>query len=156
MSDLISVLWTKHDIVEVARFYESAFPNSEIVSIDNAPADYPGGEKGTPVTVDMKIAGHDVMLLAAGTHFDPSPATSLMIVTEDQAETDAAWDAILEAGGEPMACGWITDHFGFAWQITPRRLLDLLRDKQNAEAAFASMQQMVKIDIATLDPAVAN
>ena len=154
MSDLRPVLWLKGDIVEAGRFYEATFPDSRIVSIEDAPGDYPGGRKGTPVTVDMKIAGHDVMLLASGAHFDPTPATSLMVVTEDQAQTDTVWDAILAAGGQPMACGWISDPYGFAWQITPRRLLELLRDADRAEAAFAAMQDMIKIDIAALEKAV--
>ncbi|MCM8557847.1 VOC family protein [Sphingomicrobium sediminis] len=154
MSDLQACLWLDADIAEAARFYASAFPNSEIRSIDPAPADYVGGKKGDPITVDMTISGRSVMLLAGGEHFAPTPASSLMLVTEDQAETDAAWNALLEAGGQPMACGWITDHYGFAWQITPRRLLDLLGDEKTAAAAFAAMQEMAKIDIAALDAAV--
>lgn len=154
MSDLRPCLWMKADIEEAARFYAAAFPNSEILAVAAAPADYPGGAKGSPVTVDMMIAGKQVLLLAGGEHFAPTPATSLIVVTEDQAETDHAWNAILEAGGQAMACGWISDHFGFAWQITPRRLLDLMADPATAEAAFATMQGMIKIDIETLDAAV--
>ncbi|WP_265569780.1 VOC family protein [Sphingomicrobium nitratireducens] len=156
MSDLRPCLWIDGDIDEAARFYEDAFPDSRIADIATSPADYPGGKAGDPITVDMTIAGTRVMLLAGGTHFAPSAATSLIVITEDQAETDQAWNAILAKGGQPMACGWITDHFGFAWQVTPRRLLDLMADPATAAAAFAAMQNMVKIDIAALDAAVAD
>nr|WP_255554658.1 VOC family protein [Sphingomicrobium sp. B8] len=149
-------MWLDTDIEKAANFYAAIFPDSRVASVGAAPMDYPGGAKGTPITVDMVIAGREVMLLAGGEHFAPSAATSLMVVTEDQPETDAAWDAILAAGGQPMACGWITDHFGFAWQITPRRLLDLLADEDKAATAFAAMQDMIKIDIAALNKAVGD
>lgn len=154
MSELRPCLWLNGDIEDAARFYADSFPDSEIRSVDRAPADYPGGSKGDPITVDMTIAGMRVMLLAGGVHFAPSAATSLIIVTENQSETDHAWNAILAAGGQAMACGWISDQFGFAWQITPRRLLDLMADPATAQAAFAAMQTMVKIDIAALERAV--
>lgn len=154
MSELRPCLWLDGDIEEAARFYERAFPDSRIHSVNAAPGDYPGGKAGEPVTVDMTIAGMRVMLLAGGTHFAPSAASSLIVVTEDQEETDRAWDAILAAGGQAMACGWISDHLGFAWQVTPRRLLDLMADPATASAAFAAMQAMIKIDIAALDRAI--
>lgn len=156
MSDLRPCLWLNGDIEEVARFYAAAFPDSAVLAVNAAPADYPGGKASEPVTIDMKIAGQQVMILAGGVHFAPSAASSLIVVTENQAETDHAWDAILQAGGQTMACGWISDHFGFAWQVTPRRLLDLMADPGTAGAAFAAMQGMIKIDIAALERAVAD
>jgi len=156
LSDLRPCLWVKGDIDEAARFYASAFPDSAVMAVNRSPADYPGGKAGDPITIDMRIGGVPVMILAGGVHFAPSAATSLIVITENQAETDHAWDSILQAGGQAMACGWISDHFGFAWQITPRRLLDLMADPDTAERAFAAMQGMIKIDIAALDAAVAN
>lgn len=156
MSDLRPCLWLNGDIEEAAHFYATAFPDSAVLAVNAAPADYPGGKAGEPVTIDMEIAGQKVLILAGGAHFAPSAATSLIVVTEAQAETDHAWDTILQAGGQAMACGWISDHFGFAWQVTPRRLLDLMADPDKAERAFAAMQNMIKIDIATLERAVAD
>lgn len=154
MSALRPCLWLNGDIEEVARFYEAAFPDSRIHAVAPAPSDYPGGKQGDAITVGMTVAGLQIMLLAGGTHFAPNAATSLIVVTEDQAETDHAWEAILAAGGQAMACGWITDQYGFAWQITPRRMLDLMADERTAAKAFAAMQTMVKIDIASLEAAV--
>jgi len=156
LSDLRPCLWLNGDIEEAARFYAAAFPDSAVLAVNRSPADYPGGKAGDPITIDMKIAGQQVMILAGGVHFAPSAATSLIVITENQAETDHAWDTILQAGGQAMACGWISDHFGFAWQVTPRRLLDLMADPGTAKAAFAAMQDMIKIDIAMLERAVAD
>jgi predicted 3-demethylubiquinone-9 3-methyltransferase (glyoxalase superfamily) len=52
-------------------------------------------------------------------------------------------------------CGWCKDRFGLSWQITPRRLTDLLAGGgEPAARAFAAMMGMRKIDIAALDRAV--
>lgn len=79
-------------------------------------------------------------------------------MTEDQAETDRLWDALIADGGSENACGWLKDRWGLSWQITPRRLMDLTTDANPARAAAAmtAMMSMIKIDIAALDRAVAD
>lgn len=81
-----------------------------------------------------------------------------MIVTDDQAETDRLWNAIVGNGGRESACGWCKDRWGVNWQITPRRLLDLLSDPDpdRARAAFRAMETMTRIDIAALERAAAD
>jgi predicted 3-demethylubiquinone-9 3-methyltransferase (glyoxalase superfamily) len=81
-----------------------------------------------------------------------------MVVTESQQETDRYWDAVVGNGGEESACGWCKDRWGFSWQITPRRLLELTTSTDAGEArrAFDAMMTMKKIDIATLEAAAAN
>src|SRR3546814_20932065 len=78
-----------------------------------------------------------------------------MVVTEDQKETDRYWNAIVGNGGAENACAWCNDHWGFFWQITPRRLLDLTTDadRSKAKRAFAAMKTMTKNHIASLDAA---
>ncbi len=77
-----------------------------------------------------------------------------MIVTEDQAETDRYWEAIVGNGGEESACGWCKDKWGFSWQITPRTLLDSQRaGADEAKRAFEAMMEMSKIDVAKIDAA---
>ncbi|MBB3764593.1 VOC family protein [Sphingomicrobium lutaoense] len=154
-SALRPCLWYDGDAEEAARLYAGAIPGSRLLSLNRAPHDWPAGTKGDVITVDMEVAGQRVMLLNGGDAFRPSPATSLMIVTGDQEETDRCWDALLADGGSAMACGWCVDRFGHAWQVTPRRLLDLLADEKQAANAFAAMNEMVKIDIAALDRACA-
>jgi predicted 3-demethylubiquinone-9 3-methyltransferase (glyoxalase superfamily) len=81
-----------------------------------------------------------------------------MIMTEDQDETDRYWDAIVGNGGQESECGWCKDRWGFSWQITPRRLMELTTDPDRARAkrAMEAMMTMRKIDIAALEAAVAD
>ena len=61
-------------------------------------------------------------------------------------------------GGSENACGWLKDRWGLSWQITPRRLMELTTDPNpaRAKAAMSAMMKMHKIDIATLERAVAD
>ena len=80
---------------------------------------------------------------------------SIEMITGDQAETDQLWHAHLEAGGSPLACGWLTDRYGIAWQIIPKQMPGLLfggTPDENART-FAAMERMTKIDIAALERA---
>ena len=77
-----------------------------------------------------------------------------MIECDTQAEVDRLWDA-LTAGGKGIACGWLTDRWGITWQITPKRLLDLMSDpdRTKAKRVTEAMMKMVKFDIAGLEAA---
>ena len=65
-------------------------------------------------------------------------------------------DKFIKAGGKPVACGWLTDHFGVSWQIDPKLLIDMITDPDPAKASMAmqSMITMVKIDSEKLKQAV--
>ena len=89
-----------------------------------APGDYPGGQQGDELTVEFTVLGRAFVGLNGGPNFKPNEAVSFMVVTEDQAETDRYWNAIIDNGGEESACGWCKDKWGFSWQITPRVLLE--------------------------------
>ena len=155
---LRTVLWFDGGVEEAARFYADTFPDSRVERVVPAPADWPNGKAGDPIVVDLTICGRPFQLLDGGPEATPNMAVSLMVETEDQAETDRLWDAILAGGGSTVQCGWITDPYGFSWQITPKRLNDLLADQDRAKArrAFAAMMAMVKIDVATLEKAAAG
>jgi predicted 3-demethylubiquinone-9 3-methyltransferase (glyoxalase superfamily) len=58
-------------------------------------------------------------------------------------------------GGQESHCGWLKDKFGVSWQVTPRRLLELLRDPDRAKAdrVMQAMLKMMRIDIAELERA---
>jgi predicted 3-demethylubiquinone-9 3-methyltransferase (glyoxalase superfamily) len=79
-----------------------------------------------------------------------------MVVTEDQAETDRYWDAIVGNGGQESDCGWCKDRWGFSWQITPRILLEanMSDDRAAARRAFSAMMTMKKIDVARIEAAL--
>ena len=148
-------LWFDKNAEEAARFYADNFPDTRIDSVGRAPGDYPSGKQGDALVVEMTIFGMPFLLLNGGPQFKFDEAVSFQVATNDQAETDRYWDAITKNGGQESACGWCKDRFGLSWQITPKRLTELMREGgEAAQRAFAAMMEMRKIDIAALDRAV--
>ena len=149
-------LWFNKNAQEAAHFYAETFPDSQISSIERAPGDYPSGKAGDVLVITMTILGMPFMLLNGGPELSFDEAVSFQVATENQEETDRYWNAIISGGGEESVCGWCKDRFGLSWQITPRRLTDLMaqKDPAKAKAAFEAMMKMRKIDIAALDAAV--
>ena len=150
-------LWYDKDALTAAQFYVSVFPDSAITAIGHAPGDYPAGKKGNVLTVEFTVCGIPCLGLNGGPFVTPNQGFSFQIATDDQAETDRYWDAILENGGTPNACGWCQDQWGISWQITPRTLTDAMTaGGAEAARAFAAMMTMHKIDIAAINAARAG
>lgn len=148
-------LWFERDAEEAASFYARTFPDSAVTGVHRAPGDFPGGKQGDVLTVGFTVAGVPCIGLNGGPAFRQSEAFSFQISTEDQAETDRLWDAIVGNGGQASACGWCKDKWGLSWQITPRVLVEGITDPDPAVAqrVFAAMMTMGKIDIATIEKA---
>jgi predicted 3-demethylubiquinone-9 3-methyltransferase (glyoxalase superfamily) len=148
-------LWFDGNAEEAARFYADTFPGTRIEAVMRAPGDYPAGNEGDVLTVEMTILGMPFLLLNGGPEFKFNLAVSFQVATDDQAETDRYWKAITTNGGEESMCGWCKDRFGLSWQITPKRLTELMsQGGEKAARAFKAMMDMRKIDIAALDRAV--
>ena len=148
-------LWFDGNAEEAARFYADTFPGTRIDAVMRAPGDYPAGKEGDVLTVEMTILGMPFLLLNGGPEFKFNLAVSFQVATDDQAETDRYWTAITTNGGEESMCGWCKDRFGLSWQITPKRLTELMsQGGEKAARAFTAMMDMRKIDIAALDRAV--
>ena len=155
MDRIIPCLWYNYDAEEAANFYVTLLPDSEIQNVVRSPADTPSNKAGDVLVVEFTLAGRPYIGLNGGPLFRFSEAVSFQIRTEDQAETDRLWDAIVSNGGAESMCGWCKDRWGFSWQITPRRLLELTGGGgERARRAFEAMMTMHKIDIAALDAAV--
>lgn len=148
-------IWYERDALEAAQFYAATFPDSSVDAVMHAPGDYPDGKAGDVLTVEFTVAGIPCLGLNGGPAFRQSEAFSFQIATDDQAETDRLWDAIVGNGGAESACGWCKDKWGVSWQITPRALSDGLADPdpQVNRRVFEAMMTMGKIDIAAIERA---
>lgn len=151
-------LWYDNDALGAAQFYAATFPDSAVGRCSYAPGDNPSTPEGALLTVDFTVMGLPVMGLNGGPHFKASEAFSFSIVTENQAETDRYWNAIVGNGGQESQCGWCKDKWGISWQITPRVLLEMYDNPDPAarKRAFDAMMQMQKIDVATIEAALAG
>ena len=147
-------LWYDSRAEDAARFYAETFPDSSVGAVHLAPADFPSGKKGDVLTVEFTVMGVSCLGLNGGAAFKQSEAFSFQVATDDQAETDRYWNAIVGNGGQESACGWCKDKWGLSWQITPRTLTEALAaGGGEAKRAFEAMMPMKKIDIATIEAA---
>jgi predicted 3-demethylubiquinone-9 3-methyltransferase (glyoxalase superfamily) len=148
-------LWYDRDAADAAEFYAKTFPDSKVGRVMRAPGDFPSGKQGDVLTVEFTVIGIPCVGLNGGPQFKQTEAFSFQVATEDQAETDRLWNAIVGNGGQESACGWCKDKWGVSWQITPRVLIEAITDPDPAVArrAFEAMMEMGKIDIAKIEAA---
>jgi predicted 3-demethylubiquinone-9 3-methyltransferase (glyoxalase superfamily) len=147
-------LWYNGDAEDAARFYAEIFPDTRVGAVQRAPGDYPAGKKGDVLVVEFTVVGIPCIGLNGGPQFPQTEAFSFQIATEDQAETDRYWNAIVGNGGAESACGWCKDKWGLNWQITPRVLTEAMAaGGDEAKRAFDAMMKMKKIDVAKIEAA---
>ena len=148
-------LWYAKDAEEAARFYTSIFPNSRVEHVTALQSESPSGPPGSVKVVEFTLFGQPFEAMSAGPHHEFNDAISMTVLCDDQAELDRYWNALLEGGGKPQACGWLTDRYGVRWQIVPAVLPKMMRDEDRARSRRASdaMMKMVKLDIAELEKA---
>jgi predicted 3-demethylubiquinone-9 3-methyltransferase (glyoxalase superfamily) len=154
MSRILPFLWYSEKAEEAAAFYASVIPNSKVNSVTELPVDSPSGPAGSVKIVDFTLLGQPFMAMTAGPLDDFNHSVSFMIECDDQKEIDRLWDA-LGAGGKFQECGWLRDRYGLYWQITPKVLNEMMRDKDRTRAkqVAEAMLKMVKLDIAALQKA---
>jgi 2-polyprenyl-6-hydroxyphenyl methylase/3-demethylubiquinone-9 3-methyltransferase len=149
-------LWYEGDAEDAASFYAKTFPDSAVTAVHPAPGDYPSGKEGDVITVEFTVMGIPCIGLNGGPVFKHNEAFSFQVATEDQAETDRYWNAIVGNGGEASVCGWCKDKWGISWQITPRVLTEAIThpDRAAAKRAFNAMMGMTRIDVAAIEAAL--
>ena len=151
MNRITPFLWYEGKIEEAVSFYRSAFPNSKVQATTKGP-------DGSLMMATVELEGQQLMLFGGGPHYKLTPAVSLYVNCETQADVDELWEKLLAGGGKETQCGWLEDRFGLSWQIIPSILPKLLGDKDREKAgrAMNAMLKMKKIDIAALERAAAG
>ena len=156
MQKLTTWLWFDTEAEEAAEFYTSVFPDARITDVSHYGAAGPRPE-GMVMTVTFELFGREFNALNGGSNAKiEGPGISFMVDCESQEEVDRYWDRLAD-GGQEVACGWLTDRYGVAWQIIPRRLRELLADpdKARAQRAMEAMLKMTKIEVEELERAAA-
>ena len=158
MSKASICLWFDGLAEDAANFYTATFPDTRVGAVLRAPGDYLDGKEGQVLTVEFTLLGTSALGLNGGPHVKFNEAISIQVRTDDQAETDRLWTAITSGGGAESRCGWCKDRFGLSWQVTPRRLTELMADpdKTRSKRVFTAMMGMKKIDIAALETAATD
>ena len=153
MDKISPCIWFDNQAEEAAKFYTSVFKDGKIDQITHYGEAGPG-EQGSVMTVVFHLHGQEFMALNGGPEYKLTPALSLMIYCQDQAEVDYFWERLSE-GGEKSVCGWLTDKYGLSWQVVPSLLIELQssKDSRKKENMMRAMLQMTKLDISELKAA---
>lgn len=153
MQKIITFLAFQDKVEEAVKMYTSIFKDSKIISTTSFDSQAPGATNKV-VVVTFELNGQSYMAMEAGPYFQFSQAISLMVKCEDQAEIDYFWEKLGE-GGEIQACGWLKDRFGLSWQIVPKSIDRLIGDSKNGNTAavLRAVENMIKLDLATLEKA---
>lgn len=155
MAKITPCLWFDGTAQEAATLYTSLLPDSRIDRIVRAPSDNPSMQEGGVLVVEFTLSGTPMIGLNGGPQFPFTEAISFQIETEDQAETDRLSDALIGDTGSQSECGWLKDRWGMSWQVTPRRLTQLMHDPDPdvARRTSEAMLTMKRIDIAAIEAA---
>ncbi|HKX39523.1 MAG TPA: VOC family protein, partial [Burkholderiaceae bacterium] len=126
MQKIIPFLWYATQAQEAAEFYTSLFPDSRITRVATLQSESPSGPPGSVKVVDFVLFGQSFTAMSAGPMDPFNHAVSFVVNCETQAEIDRYWDALLEGGGSPEACGWLKDRYGVSWQIVPTVMAEMM------------------------------
>jgi len=154
MPKLSTCLWFDGNGEEAMNLYTSVFKDSKIGNVSRY-GDAGPGPKGSVMTATFEIGGHEFMVLNGGPMYKFTPAISFVVPCRTQEDVDYYWSRLLEGGGAPQQCGWLTDRFGVSWQIVPTALPEMLKDAdpERSRRVMEAMLKMAKLDIGALKQA---
>ena len=155
MPNIQPCLWFDTQAEEAAKFYCSVFPNSKITRISHY-TDVGPRPKGMVLTVEFVLDGKPFMALNGGPEFKFTEAISISIECDTQEEIDRYWTALQAGGGTEIECGWLKDRFGLSWQVSPKKMSEIITgpDPEKADRAMRAMLTMKKIVLADIEEAV--
>lgn len=155
MQKITPFLWFDTQAEEAANFYVSLFKNSKVLGLTRY-GDAGPGPKGSVMVAEFELDGQKFVGLNGGPLFKFTEAISLAINCTSQEEVDFFWQQLTADGGQESMCGWLKDKYGLSWQVVPARAIELLKDPASAPKVMGAIMQMKKIDIATIERAVAG
>ncbi|KFF21595.1 VOC family protein [Chryseobacterium sp. JM1] len=147
--------------MQAMEFYTKTFPNSGIGNI----LKYGDGGEGHPISEPAENIQHAQFMIDGYSffcmdnsydhQFDFNEGISIVIMTDDQQETDHLWNTLTSEGGRESMCGWLKDKYGLSWQIVPKRLIELMNDSDQlkAQKVVQAMMKMQKIVVEDLEEA---
>jgi predicted 3-demethylubiquinone-9 3-methyltransferase (glyoxalase superfamily) len=155
MHKITPFLWFDRHAEEAVTLYTSLFKDCRVTDVKRYGAAGPG-PAGSVMSMNFVLDGQEFMALNGGPHFHFTPAISMFVRCETQAEIDELWEKLSE-GGAKNRCGWLTDRFGLSWQIIPAVLGNLLSDPDpgKSQRVMQAMLKMEKLNIAELEAAAA-
>lgn len=158
MQSIVPNLWFDNNAEEAVDYYCSVFKNSSkgaVLYYDEVSSETAQMPVGSVLTIEFELNGQEFVALNGGPMFKFTEAVSFAVMCDTQEEVDYYWNALTADGGEESMCGWLKDKFGLSWQITPKKLIEMISssDKAKAGRAMAAMMQMRKIDIAQVESA---
>ena len=153
MQKITPFLWFNGNAEQAAKFYTSVFKKSKIRAITRrtkSTAKASGQPEGSVLTVEFDIEGQPFTALNGGPNVQVQRTLfRLSCVARTQAELDYYWKKLTSGGGEEVACGWLKDKFGVAWQVVPENIMELISSKhpEKAERVMSAVMNMMKLDI---------
>lgn len=150
--------------MEAMELYTKTFPNSKIGNI----LKYGEGSEGHPIQepdeniqhAHFEIDGYTFFCMdnSYDHKFDFNEGISMVVMTDDQEQTDKYWNTLTSNEGRESMCGWLKDKYGFSWQIVPKRLIQLMSDpdQEKAQKVVQAMMKMQKIVIKDLEEAYSS
>ena len=153
MSKIKPCLWFDQNAEEAVNFYITIFKNSRVLNASYYNEAGPG-EPGSVLMISFELEGQEFQALNGGPHFQFTPAISLSVGVETQAELDKLWNQ-LSADPEQEQCGWLIDKFGLSWQIVPSIVGELMNDQdpERSKRVMEAILKMKKLDIEALKQA---